>query len=267
MTDDHNDSRARWQPPADYCEGVTPVEAADQPLEAMPACSRSPVPADRVRRPAGRLPRGMGAQRRLHAQRVADEIGDTVLFLEHPFVYTAGKRTEPQDRPIDGTPVVEVDRGGKITWHGPGQLVAYPITKLPSHVYVVDFVRRLEEALIRVCARSRPGHRPGEGSQWRVAAGRRAPAGAQGRRARHPGLPWRDHARGRAELRQRHGRLRRDHPLRDRRRRRDHAQPGARPGRHGARRPTRCWSATSGSCSTGRRTTAPPTSSANRTRR
>jgi lipoyl(octanoyl) transferase len=90
-------------------------------------------------------------QRRLHAQRVNDEIADTVLFLEHPFVYTAGRRTEPQDRPIDGTEVIEVDRGGKITWHGPGQLVAYPITKLAPHVYVVDYVRRLEEALIRVC--------------------------------------------------------------------------------------------------------------------
>ncbi len=91
-------------------------------------------------------------QRRLHARRVADEIDDVVLMLEHPSVYTAGKRTEQQDRPVDGTPVIEVDRGGKITWHGPGQLVAYPITKLPAHVYVVDFVRRLEEALIRACA-------------------------------------------------------------------------------------------------------------------
>lgn len=91
-------------------------------------------------------------QRALHAQRVDDAIGDTVVVLEHPSVYTAGKRTQPQDRPIDGTPVIEVDRGGKITWHGPGQLVAYPITKLPDHVYVVDYVRRLEEALIRVCA-------------------------------------------------------------------------------------------------------------------
>ncbi|MGI8576320.1 MAG: lipoyl(octanoyl) transferase LipB [Nocardioidaceae bacterium] len=90
-------------------------------------------------------------QRQLHARRVADEIGDTVVLLEHPAVYTAGKRTEPQDRPTDGTPVVEVDRGGKITWHGPGQLVAYPIARLPSHVYVVDYVRRLEEALIRAC--------------------------------------------------------------------------------------------------------------------
>ena len=91
-------------------------------------------------------------QRELHEQRVADEIGDVVLLLEHPPVYTAGKRTEPQDRPVDGTPVVEVDRGGKITWHGPGQLVGYPITKLPDHVFVVDYVRRLEEALIRACA-------------------------------------------------------------------------------------------------------------------
>lgn len=91
-------------------------------------------------------------QRRLHSERVSDDIGDLVLLLEHQAVYTAGKRTQPEDRPLDGTPVVEVDRGGKITWHGPGQLVGYPITKLPSHVYVVDYVRRLEEALIRVCA-------------------------------------------------------------------------------------------------------------------
>jgi lipoyl(octanoyl) transferase len=90
-------------------------------------------------------------QRQLHQQRVDDEIGDVALLLEHQPVYTAGKRTQPQDRPVDGTPVVEVDRGGKITWHGPGQLVGYPITKLPSHVYVVDYVRRLEEAMIRTC--------------------------------------------------------------------------------------------------------------------
>jgi lipoyl(octanoyl) transferase len=91
-------------------------------------------------------------QRRLHGQRVAGEIDDVVLLLEHPSVYTAGKRTQDADRPIDDTPVVEVDRGGKITWHGPGQLVGYPICELPDHVYVVDYVRRLEEALIRVCA-------------------------------------------------------------------------------------------------------------------
>jgi lipoyl(octanoyl) transferase len=91
-------------------------------------------------------------QRRLLAERADDLIGDTTLFLEHPPVYTAGKRTEPHERPLDGTPVVDVDRGGKITFHGPGQLVGYPITKLPSHVLVVDYVRRLEEALIRAVA-------------------------------------------------------------------------------------------------------------------
>jgi lipoyl(octanoyl) transferase len=91
-------------------------------------------------------------QRRLHAE-VAEGTGsDTVILLEHPPVYTAGKRTEPHERPVDGTPVVDADRGGKITWHGPGQLVGYPIVKLASHVYVVDYVRRLEEALIAVCA-------------------------------------------------------------------------------------------------------------------
>ncbi|GAA2789121.1 lipoyl(octanoyl) transferase LipB [Kribbella solani] len=90
-------------------------------------------------------------QRRLHAGVVAGTATDTVILLEHPPVYTAGKRTEPHERPLDGTPVVDVDRGGKITWHGPGQLVGYPIVKLASHVYVVDYVRRLEEALIGVC--------------------------------------------------------------------------------------------------------------------
>jgi lipoyl(octanoyl) transferase len=89
-------------------------------------------------------------QREVHAEVVAGAPG-TVLLLEHPPVYTAGKRTEPHERPTDGTPVVEVDRGGKITFHGPGQLVGYPIVRLPDHVYVVDYVRRLEEALIRVC--------------------------------------------------------------------------------------------------------------------
>jgi lipoyl(octanoyl) transferase len=89
-------------------------------------------------------------QREVHAG-VADGGTDTVLLLEHPPVYTAGKRTEPHERPIDGTPVVDVDRGGKITFHGPGQLVGYPIVRLPEHVKVVDYVRRLEEALIHTC--------------------------------------------------------------------------------------------------------------------
>lgn len=92
-------------------------------------------------------------QRRVHAEVVAGTRPDTVLLLEHPPTYTAGKRTEPHERPADsgGAPVIEVDRGGKITFHGPGQLVAYPIVRLPGHVLVVDFVRRLEEAMIATC--------------------------------------------------------------------------------------------------------------------
>ncbi|WP_329131037.1 lipoyl(octanoyl) transferase LipB [Streptomyces sp. NBC_01476] len=91
-------------------------------------------------------------QRRVHAARFADEIPDTCLLLEHPPVYTAGRRTADNERPLDGTPVVDVDRGGKITWHGPGQLVGYPIVKLPRPVDVIAHVRRLEEALIRTAA-------------------------------------------------------------------------------------------------------------------
>ncbi|MFH8367368.1 lipoyl(octanoyl) transferase LipB [Streptomyces sp. NPDC018031] len=91
-------------------------------------------------------------QRRVHAARFADEIPDTCLLLEHSPVYTAGRRTADNERPLDGTPVVDVDRGGKITWHGPGQLVGYPILKLPRPVDVIAHVRRLEEALLRSCA-------------------------------------------------------------------------------------------------------------------
>ncbi len=92
-------------------------------------------------------------QREVHAAVVAGESPDTVLLLEHPPVFTAGKRTEPHERPADpgGAPVIDVDRGGKITFHGPGQLVGYPIVTLPDHVKVVDYVRRVEEALIGVC--------------------------------------------------------------------------------------------------------------------
>ncbi len=93
-------------------------------------------------------------QRRLHERVVCGEIPDTVWLLEHPPVFTAGKRTAPGDRPADpgGAPVIDVDRGGLVTFHGPGQLVGYPIVRLPDHVKVVDYVRRVEEALIRVCA-------------------------------------------------------------------------------------------------------------------
>jgi lipoyl(octanoyl) transferase len=91
-------------------------------------------------------------QRGLHARRVDGQVADTLLLLQHPSVYTAGRRTEAHERPADGTPVIDVDRGGKITWHGPGQLVGYPIVALPDPVDVVAYVRRLEEALIEVCA-------------------------------------------------------------------------------------------------------------------
>lgn len=86
----------------------------------------------------------------LAARRAADEIEDTILVLEHPSIYTAGKRTQPEDRPTNGLSVIDVDRGGRITWHGPGQLVMYPIIKLANPIDVVDYVRRLEEALIQV---------------------------------------------------------------------------------------------------------------------
>ena len=111
-------------------------------------------------------------QRALHAQRVDGDIGDVALFLEHPPVFTAGKRTEPHERPFDGTPVVDVDRGGKITFHGPGQLVGYLITKLPSHVLVVDYVRRVEEALIRAIddLGVKSGRVPGRSGVWLAAA-------------------------------------------------------------------------------------------------
>jgi lipoyl(octanoyl) transferase len=91
-------------------------------------------------------------QKRIHEAVVAGTQPDTILLLEHPSVFTAGKRTEPADRPIDGTPVVDVDRGGKITWHGPGQLVGYPILRLPDPIDVVAYVRRTEQMLIDVCA-------------------------------------------------------------------------------------------------------------------
>jgi lipoyl(octanoyl) transferase len=115
-------------------------------------------------------------QRRLHAAVAAGDEPDTVLLLEHPPVFTAGKRTEWHERPLDGTPVIDVDRGGKITWHGPGQLVGYPIVKLPDGVLVVDYVRRLEAALIAACADVgvRADRVPGRSGVW-VAADARGP--------------------------------------------------------------------------------------------
>ncbi|GAB3189409.1 lipoyl(octanoyl) transferase LipB [Nesterenkonia suensis] len=95
----------------------------------------------------------LAVQQRLHAEVLADESPSTVLLLEHDDVYTAGRRTEPEDRPKDGTPVIDVDRGGKITWHGQGQLVGYPIIKLAERAMVKEYVATLEELLIRVLHR------------------------------------------------------------------------------------------------------------------
>lgn len=89
-------------------------------------------------------------QRRVHRDVVAGRVPDTLLLLEHTSVYTAGKRTAPDERPTDGTEVIDVDRGGKITWHGPGQLVGYPILRLADPVDVVAHVRRLESFLIEL---------------------------------------------------------------------------------------------------------------------
>ncbi len=92
-------------------------------------------------------------QREVHAAVVAGDLPDPTRLLEHSAVYTAGKRTEDRQRPVDGTPVIEVDRGGLITWHGPGQLVGYPIVFLRAvPIDVVAHVRRLEEVMIRTCA-------------------------------------------------------------------------------------------------------------------
>src|SRR5215213_2757629 len=109
---------------------------------------------------------------RAHAAARRDGTGpDVLMLLEHPPVYTAGKRTRPADRPTDGTPVIDVDRGGMITWHGPGQLVGYPLVRLPEATYVVDYVRRLEEALIQTLAEFGllTGRVPGRSGVWLAA--------------------------------------------------------------------------------------------------
>ncbi|WP_151549216.1 MULTISPECIES: lipoyl(octanoyl) transferase LipB [Corynebacterium] len=113
----------------------------------------------------------------LAAARARDEIADRVLMLEHPSTYTAGKRTQESDRPTNGVPCIDVDRGGRITWHGPGQLVGYPIIKLRDPVDVVDYVRRVEEALIqlvRSLGLSKAGRIDGRSGVW-VPADERGP--------------------------------------------------------------------------------------------
>ncbi|MEY4498723.1 MAG: hypothetical protein RJA40_828, partial [Actinomycetota bacterium] len=91
-------------------------------------------------------------QRKFHQEVAAGKRANSLIFLEHPSVYTAGKRTQDFERPSDGTPVINVDRGGRITWHGPGQLVGYPIVKLAKPTELVGFVRTLESALIQLCS-------------------------------------------------------------------------------------------------------------------
>lgn len=91
---------------------------------------------------------GWELQRQIHHEVASGSRPDTVILLEHTPVYTAGKRTEDTERPQDGTPVIDVDRGGKITWHGPGQLIGYPIMQLPRPIDVVGYVRWLEQVLI-----------------------------------------------------------------------------------------------------------------------
>ena len=120
---------------------------------------------------------GWAEQRRVHALVSAGAQPDTVLLLQHEAVYTAGKRTEPHERPWDGAPVVDVDRGGKITWHGPGQIVGYPIVRLARPVDVVAYVRRLEGMLIEVCAELgvAAGRVEGRSGAW-IAADERGPA-------------------------------------------------------------------------------------------
>ena len=96
--------------------------------------------------------KALDVQRTIHGEVLEEVRPNTLLLLQHPSVYTAGRRTDISERPQDGTPVIDVDRGGKITWHGPGQLVGYPIVKLANPHEVVGFVREIEAGLIAVCA-------------------------------------------------------------------------------------------------------------------
>jgi len=93
----------------------------------------------------------LATQRAIHSEISQSSAANALMLLEHPSVYTAGRRTLDREKPIDGTPVVDVDRGGKITWHGPGQLVGYPIVRLANPHELVGFVRTIEAALIKVC--------------------------------------------------------------------------------------------------------------------
>ncbi|MCS5717075.1 lipoyl(octanoyl) transferase LipB [Herbiconiux sp. CPCC 205763] len=130
---------------------------------------------------------GLELQSRLHDQVLAGDAPDTVVLLEHEAVYTAGRRTEDSERPVDGTPVIEVDRGGKITWHGPGQLVGYPILRLPDPIDVVAYVRSLESLLLDVVIElGVVAHRvEGRSGIWTTVAGTTCKLGAIGIRVAH----------------------------------------------------------------------------------
>jgi lipoyl(octanoyl) transferase len=128
---------------------TAPVPVADAAVASGPDSSDELIVLER-----GLVPYvdAWAQQRDIHDRRAQGLTPDTVILLEHPPVFTAGRRTAPADRPFDGTPVIDVDRGGKITWHGPGQLVGYPILRLDQPIDVVAYVRRLEGMLIDVCA-------------------------------------------------------------------------------------------------------------------
>ena len=168
---------------------------------------------------------GWDLQRDVHADVVAGVRPDTVLLLEHRAVYTAGRSALSRSIvPFDGTPVVDVDRGGKITWHGPGQLVGYPIVRLPDPIDVVAHVRRIEAMIIDVCAELGVAAMQVRGPQRGLGAGRRRATGTQGRCDRDPRHTARDDARLRAQLRLRPHLVRPDRALRHPRRERHVAQ-------------------------------------------
>ncbi len=145
------ESSIQARPPV--IEATVPGPAQVPPKERTPrGVRRSAVPVQFVEPGLVDYQDAWDWQRDLAAARAQERGPDTVLLLEHRPVYTAGRRTEPADRPADGTPVVDVDRGGRITWHGPGQLVGYPIIGLTQPVDVVGYVRLLEQALMVACA-------------------------------------------------------------------------------------------------------------------
>lgn len=129
---------------------------------------------------------GWALQRAIHAEVLAGSRPDTLILCQHAAVYTAGKRTEPHERPFDGTPVVDVDRGGKITWHGPGQLVGYPIVRLDEPIDVVAFVRFLEQVMLDVLAEFgvAAGRVPGRSGVWHEGPAGTAKLGAVGLRVK-----------------------------------------------------------------------------------